>query len=153
MTFKNVHVFVSKPLEFIYSDVWGPAPVLSTSSARYYISFLDNATKFLWLFPLKLKSDAYHTFICFQAVVECQFDPKIKFLQSDWGGEYHNITKYLQNQGISHRITCLYTHQQVGAIERCHKQIVEVSLALLAHSNLQKNILGRCLINCHFYYQ
>jgi len=47
------------------------------------------------------------------------------------GGEYHSL-----NTGINHRITCPYTHQQAGAIERRHRQIVEVGLALLAHSNL-----------------
>ena len=90
------------------------------------------------VFPLKLKFDACQTFIHFQAVVECQFDTKIKALQSDQGAEYCSITKHLQNQGISHRITCPYSHQQAGAIERCHRQIVEVGLALLAHSNLPK---------------
>ena len=88
--------------------------------------------------PLKLKSDACQTFIHFQAIVERQFDTKIKALQSDWDGEYRSITKHLQNQGISHRITCPYTHQQASAIERRHKQIVEVGLALLAHYNLPK---------------
>jgi hypothetical protein len=65
MPFIKMHVAVSQPLELIYSDVWGPASTLSTSGARYYISFLDDATKFLWLFPLKLKSDAYQTFLSF----------------------------------------------------------------------------------------
>ena len=45
----------------------------------------------------------------------------------------HNV---LQTQGITHRVTCPYTHQQAGAIERRHRQIVEVGLALLAHSHL-----------------
>jgi histone deacetylase 1/2 len=134
--FKHVHVSVLKPLELIYSDVWGPAPVLSTTGARYYISFLDDATKYLWLFPLKLKSDAYPTFLNFQTVVERQFDTKIKALQSDWGGEFRSLNKYLHSQGINHRITCPYTHQQAGAIERHHRQIVEVGLSLLAHSKL-----------------
>ena len=44
MPFKNVHVSALKPLELIYSDIWGPTPVLSTSGARYYISFLDDVT-------------------------------------------------------------------------------------------------------------
>jgi len=65
MPFIKMHVAVSQPLELIYSDVWGPASTLSTSGARYYISFLDDATKCLWLFPLKLKSDAYQTFLSF----------------------------------------------------------------------------------------
>jgi histone deacetylase 1/2 len=108
MPFKHVHVFVLKPLELIYSDVWGPTPILSTTGARYYINFLDDATKYLWLFPLKLKSDAYQTFIYFQTDVERQFNTKIKALQSDWGGEFRSLHKYLHSQGINHRITCPY---------------------------------------------
>jgi histone deacetylase 1/2 len=134
--FINMHVTVSQPLELIYPDVWGPASTSSTSSACYYISFLDDAAKFLWLFPLKLKYDTYQTFLSFQTAVECQFDSKIKDFQSDWGGEYRNLNTYLHNQGINHRITCPYTHQQAVAIERRHRQIVEVGLTLLAHSNL-----------------
>jgi histone deacetylase 1/2 len=138
MPFKHVHVYVSvlKPLQLIYSDVWGLAPVLSTTGPCYYISFLNDATKYLWLFPFKLKYDAYQTFIYFQNVVERQFDTKIKALQSDWGGEFRSLHKYLHSQGINHRITCPYTYQQAGAIERRHRQIVEVGLSLLAHSKL-----------------
>jgi histone deacetylase 1/2 len=50
--------------------------------------FLDDSTKFLWLFPLKLKSDALQTFQKFQAAIEHQFNTKIKAIQTDWGGEY-----------------------------------------------------------------
>jgi hypothetical protein len=85
MPFTNMHVKVSKPLELIYSDVWGPTSTLSTSGAQYYINVLDDATKFLWLFPLKLKVEAYQTFLCFKATVEHHFDRKIKALQTDWG--------------------------------------------------------------------
>jgi hypothetical protein len=102
MLFKHVHVSVLKPLQLIYSDVWGPTLVLSTIGTRYYISFLDDATKYLWLFPLKLKSDAYQTFIYFQTAIKCQFDTKIKALQSDCGHEYHSLNTYLQIQGINH---------------------------------------------------
>ena len=52
------------------------------------------------------------------------------------GGEYRSLNTYLHNQSINHRITCPYTHQQAGSIKRRHRQIVEVGLALLAHSNL-----------------
>ena len=136
LPFSHKHISASKPLELLYSDVWGPAPTISTTGARYYISFLDDSTKFLWLFPLKLKSDALPTFQKFQAAVERQFDAKIKSIQTDWGGEYRSFTQFLQNQGITHRVTCPYTHQQAGAIERRHRQIVEVGLALLPHSKL-----------------
>ena len=152
LPFSNSHISVLKPLELLYSDVWGPSPILSTTGARYYISFLDDSTKFLWLFSLKLKSDALQIFQKFQAAVECQFNTKIKAIQTDWGGEYHSLNHFLQTQGITHRVTCPYTHQKVDAIERRHRQIVEVGLALLAHSHLPNIFLGRCLLNCCLYH-
>ena len=71
--------YVSKsPLDLIFTDVWGPASVASTTGARYYVSFLDNYSKFLWLFPIKLKSDVERIFLQFQSYVEKQFGNKIK---------------------------------------------------------------------------
>ena len=49
------------PLEIIYSDVWGPAPV-STSGHEYYVSFVDAYSRFTWLYLLKRKSDVFHIF-------------------------------------------------------------------------------------------
>jgi len=37
---------VFRPLELIYSDVWGPSSVVSTYGSRYYVCFLDVFTKF-----------------------------------------------------------------------------------------------------------
>jgi histone deacetylase 1/2 len=50
--------------------VWGPASVLSTTGAKYYVSFLDDYSKFLWLFPIQLKSDVERVFLNFQTYVE-----------------------------------------------------------------------------------
>jgi histone deacetylase 1/2 len=55
-----------------------------------------------------------------------------------WGGENRSLNTDLQNQGIKHRITCPYTHQQAGAIEQHHRQIIDVGQTLLAYSNLPK---------------
>ena len=106
--------------QLIFTDVWGPTFVPSTNGARYYVSFLDDYSKFLWLFPIKLKSDVEHIFLTFQKYVEKKFDRKIKVIQSDWGGEYHRLHTYFHQNGIKHRLACLYTHQQNGAIERKH---------------------------------
>ena len=69
-------------------------------------------------------------------MVETQFNAKIKQFQSDWGGEYRNVSTYLETQGINHQISCPHTQSQNGAAERRHRTIVEKGLALLHHSNL-----------------
>ena len=136
LPFKTSTYVSSNPLDLIFTDVWGPAYVHSTTGAKYYVSFLDDYSKFLWLFPIKLKSDVENVFLNFQTYVEKQFDRKIKAIQSDWGGEYRRLNTYFHQNGINHRIACPHTHQQNGSIERKHRHIVEVGLSLLAHSNL-----------------
>jgi hypothetical protein len=37
------------PLELVFSDVWGPAPT-SVGGYKYYISFIDDFSKFSWLY-------------------------------------------------------------------------------------------------------
>ncbi|KAH9646466.1 retrovirus-related pol polyprotein from transposon RE2 [Citrus sinensis] len=66
--------------------LWGPALTLSIQGYKYYISFVDDYTRFTWIFPLKTKVEAFPVFKVFKAQVEKQLDKPIKCLQSDWGG-------------------------------------------------------------------
>jgi hypothetical protein len=75
----------STPLELIYSDLWGPAPVVSSNQFKYYISFIDAATRFAWIYLFKNKSDALNIFKQFKSMVELQFGFSIKYIQTDWG--------------------------------------------------------------------
>jgi hypothetical protein len=114
------------PLELVFTDVWGPAPVSAKSGSKYYVSFLDSFSKYTWLYPIHNKSDVTSIFIRFKSYVECFFGLKIKSIQSDWGGEYRPFTKLLQSHGISHRVSCPHTHQQNGAVvtPRLFKQAI-----------------------------
>ncbi|KAK0599011.1 hypothetical protein LWI29_001530 [Acer saccharum] len=132
---KAIHT-AKAPLELVFTNVWGLAPMMSSDGSRYYITFVDAFTRFTWVYPLKLKSDALQTFIQLKKLVELQFDIKIKCLQADIGGEYQPFIPYLSNLGVQIRFSCPYTHQQNGILEREHRNIVEMGLTLLAHANL-----------------
>jgi hypothetical protein len=69
----------------MFSDVWGPAPS-SVGKFRYYVSFIDDFSKFTWVYLLKNKYDVFHKFHDFQQLVEHLFDRKILAIQTDWGG-------------------------------------------------------------------
>jgi histone deacetylase 1/2 len=103
---------------------------------KYYVSFLDDYSRYTWIYLIKRKSDVEQVFYNFQAHVERLLQTKIRAIQSDWGGEYHRLHRYFQNVGISHRVSCPHTSQQNGIAERKHRHIVETGLALLAHSSL-----------------
>jgi hypothetical protein len=125
----------SSPLELVHTDVWGPA-IRSSSGFRYYVSFIDDFSRFSWIYTIKHKSDVHRVFLEFQAHVERLLNKKILGIQSDWGGEYQRLNTYLKSVGIHHRVSCPHTHQQNGVAERKHRHIVEMGLALLAHSSL-----------------
>jgi histone deacetylase 1/2 len=125
----------SSPLELIYSDVWGPAPT-SVGRHNYYVSFIDDYSKFTWIYLLRHKYEVFKVFQDFQQLVERKFSRKILCIQSDWGGEYEKLNSFFKKIGISHRVSCPHAHQQNGAAERKHRHIVEVGLALLANASM-----------------
>ena len=40
-------------LDYIHSDVWGPVSVSSYSGAQYFISFIDDYSRNVWIYFIK----------------------------------------------------------------------------------------------------
>lgn len=129
--FKSKHV-----LDLIYSDVWGPAPCLSSGGHRYFVLFVDDYSRYMWVYPMARKSDMFILFKQFITMVERQFSSKVKTVQTDWGGEYRNLSNYFSTMGIVHRLSCPHTHEQNGYVERRNRHVVETGLTLLAQGNV-----------------
>ena len=124
------------PLELVYSDVWGHAPLLSNEEYRYYIHFLDDFSRFTWIYPLHTKSEVKAAFVQFHAMAERMFAKKLVCLQTDWGGEYRSLAPLLKQLGIQFRHSCPHVHHQNGRAERKHRHIVEIGLTLLAQASM-----------------
>lgn len=136
MPFSNSSSSASFPLDLIHSDVWGPAPQLASNKYRYYVSFIDDFSKFTWLFPMSSKNEVYTIFLRFKTQIEKFFKRHIKVVQSDWGGEYRKLSNFFAQEGIVHHLSCPHTHEQNSTAERKHRHIVEMGLTLLAHAPL-----------------
>ena len=125
----------NKPLSLIFCDVWGPSPIISVDGFRYYVSFVDDYSHYIWFFRMKSKNEVQSIFLSFRTLVENLFNSKICYFQSDWGGEFRSFHKLFPSLGIHHRISCPHTHTQNGTVERRHRTIVETGLSLLSHSH------------------
>ena len=132
-TQRSLHV-----LDLIHCDLWGPSPVTSVDGYRYYVVFVDDYSRFTWLYPLQKKSDFYDVLEAYIALVQTQFSCKIKTFQSDGGTEFVNtrVRSIFLNNGTHHRMSCPYTPQQNGRAERKHRHITETGLAMMFHSNV-----------------
>jgi hypothetical protein len=123
------------PLELFHSDVWGSAPT-SVGRKNYYVSFVDDFSKYTWVYLIRHKLEVFSIFHSFQKLVERTFDKKIIVMQTDWGGEYQKLSTFFSKIGITHRVSCPHSHQQNSTVERKHRHIVEVGLSLLAHAHM-----------------
>ena len=134
----NVSKSISQfPLQLLHSDVWC-SPIISNEGFRYYLLFVDDYSRYSWIFPMKNKSQVFEFFVEFKAKVEKLFYLSIKTLQCDEGDEYksHAFQNFLALNGISQRFSCPKHPEQNGIAERKHRHIVENSIVLLSQSHM-----------------
>ena len=100
-------------LVVVHSDVWGPAPLSSILGFSYYMIFVDDYTRFTWLFLLKHKHEVLSVFKHFKALVENQFSTKLKVLRTDNGTKYTNsaFQAFCSSHSILHQTSCPHTLQ------------------------------------------
>ena len=77
-----------RPLEVVHTDVWGPTDTASIHGCRYYVSFIDDHTRKVWVYFMRNKSEFFDHFKDFKVMVENETDMQIKTLRSDGVGEY-----------------------------------------------------------------
>ena len=79
----------------IHADLWGPAPIIFSIAFKFYLVFVDEYTKFTWVYLLKHKSNIFQVFSQFYAMIYTQFSLPIQVLRTDYGGEFTS-TKFNQ---------------------------------------------------------
>jgi len=80
-------------MDLVFSDVWGHAPN-SIGRRNYYVSFIDDQSKFVWIYLLKHKFGVFQCFRDFQKLVECQFDRKFVPFKQIGEGNIKHLTPF-----------------------------------------------------------
>ena len=129
-----------KRLELVHTDVWGPSPVSSLAGSLYYVTFIDDSIRKLWVYFLKKKSEVFDTFRKWKAMVENEIGLKIKRVRSDNGGEYRDnrFREFCANNGIKMEKTVPMTPQQNGVAERMNRTMNERARSMRIHAGLPK---------------
>ena len=78
----------SRPLQLVHIDICGPSRAKSPRGEEYFIIFIDDFYRMVWIGLLKHKDEAFEKFKSFKALAENELDHKIKCLRSDGGGEF-----------------------------------------------------------------
>ena len=96
-------------LELVHSNVCELNGVLTRGGKRYFITFIDDFSKFTYL--MRNKDECFEIFKRYKTETENQKDRKIKILRSGRGGEYfpNDFSTFCEEHGIIHQSSTPYT--------------------------------------------
>ncbi|GKA38976.1 retrotransposon protein, putative, ty1-copia subclass [Tanacetum coccineum] len=120
-------------LGIIHTDVCSPLRHVSRQGASYFITFMNDYSRYGHVYFLKHKHEVFETFKVFKNEVENQFRKTIKALRSDRGGEYisQEFKDYLKAYGIIQQLTPPYTPQHNGVSERRNRTLLDMVRSMM----------------------
>lgn len=152
LPFKSSHNLSLEPLQIVHSDVVGPFREEGTGRAKYFVTFIDDCTRWCEVYCMRLKSGVYEAFKAYQQMFEKQTGLKIKCLQTDNGREYVNndFDKYLADEGIQRRLTIPRTPEQNGVAERQNRTLLDMARCLLLQAGLSTSFWAEAVATAKF---
>ena len=141
----------TEPLDMIHSDIHDLKFAPRRGDNKYFITFVDDSTKYCYVYLLKSKDEALEKFILYKTEVENQLRGKIKLIRSDRGGEYVTpVGDYCVQHGIRHEVTPPYSPQSNGVAERKNRTLKEMMNAMLISFRLPHNMWGETILSANY---
>ncbi|KAL4343519.1 hypothetical protein AHAS_Ahas11G0086500 [Arachis hypogaea] len=128
----------------MHSDICS-VEVSSNSGSRYFITFTDDFSRYIWVYFLKQKSEACDTFKTFKLFVEKQSGCKIKIFRTNRETEYLACSDYFKQHRIQHQLTTRYTPQQNGISERKNRTIMDMVRCMLKSKQMPKEFWAKAV--------
>ena len=93
------------PFKLVHTDVWGPSGSASTLGFHYFVTFIDNYSRCIWLFLIKTRAQIFSIFKKFHAEIRTQLNTSIHILRSDNVKEYFSMSfsSFMSSHGILHQ--------------------------------------------------
>lgn len=141
-----------EPLEVVHTDVCGPMQVETYAGSKYFVTFIDDFTRYCCVYFIKNKSDVFEIFKEYKNKMENFLKRKIKFLQSDNGTEYinKNFNDYLKQHGVQRRLSAPYTPQSNGLAERKNRSLVEKARCLMLESQVPEALWADAIYTSNY---
>ena len=122
----------TKPLGLIHNDICDLKLVQTRGGNKYFITCVDDSTKYYYVYLLKTKAEAIEKFVLYKSEVENKLNKKIKVLRSDRCSEYESpFVDFCAQHGIIHETKTPYSPQSNGVAERKNRTLKEMINAML----------------------
>ncbi|XP_070024934.1 uncharacterized protein [Nicotiana sylvestris] len=108
--------------QIVHIDVWGPYKISTYDKKYYFVTLVDDFSRYTWACLLHSKCEVIVVLRDFFSLIKNQFGTCVKILRSDNGIEFFNskCNELLSSVGSS----CPYTPQQNRVVERKHRDFL-----------------------------
>lgn len=88
-------------LDLVHSDLCGPMNTVTPGGRRYFLTLIDDYSRYTTLYFLSKKSETVDAIRDFVASMKTQFGRPPKVIRSDQGGEYRSgkLVHFLKQEG------------------------------------------------------
>ncbi|KAH9058605.1 hypothetical protein Ae201684P_005948 [Aphanomyces euteiches] len=148
MSYKNTHPYSAQvPLERVHIEKGGCITPPTFGGMVNYELYVDEASRFKWLFLLKSKSETLDNFKKFHVYAERQFGRKIKTIMTDNAQEYlaKALTAYCSSVGIEQLYTNVYSPEENCIAEQPNNVLMNKVRCLLQDTGLDYQYWGEAL--------
>lgn len=89
-------------LELVHCDLCGPIKPSTPAGNKYFMFLVDDYSRMMWVYMLKIKDEAFSAFKKFKVLVEKETKQEIKVLRTDRGGEFcsREFVEFCENAGV-----------------------------------------------------
>ncbi|GJR80729.1 retrovirus-related pol polyprotein from transposon TNT 1-94 [Tanacetum coccineum] len=135
---KNV-VSMTKYLELLHMDLFGPSAVRSYGGNHCTLVIVDDYSRYTWTRFLKNKTEAFDQFEIFSKKIQNQLGCTIVSIRTDHGREFDNevqFGEFCNANSITHNFSAPCTPQSNGVVERKNRTLQEMSRTMLTEQSL-----------------
>lgn len=138
--FENNRTKATETLELIHTDLNGPHNTTGYGGEKYFLTFIDDYSKFTTIFCIKSKGETASCFIEFVNLIENKFNKRVKKLQCDNGKEYLNrdIYNFIRHKGIELLPCPPYVHELNGVAERYNRSAMDIGRCLMREAKIHR---------------
>jgi transposase InsO family protein len=138
-------------LELIHFDIYEMNSVLTEGRQRYFMTIIDDASRYCYVYLLKTKDETLNCFKIYNTKAENQLEKKIKRFRSDRDREYfsNEFNLLYMEHGIIHERMPPYSPQSNGVVERKNHTLADLVNFMLNTAGLSKDVGATLLTSYH----
>jgi transposase InsO family protein len=132
----------------VHSDMSGIQEPSIVDGYQYFITFIDDYSRYCWVYFTKRKDAA--TIRAIYGEWQCDAVNKankpVSFLQTDGGGEYQaDMAKILKDSGTTHLLSPPYSHESNGLAERQNRTLKDTARTLMRQANMPSSFWPKAI--------